>query len=69
MLKALTMLNQHASNKTLEVLVDNSGTVFAYQKGYSKQCRFLNTVISAIYTAQQSLGVNIVVTKVTRRSD
>ena len=68
-LTALCMLNQHACNKTLEVYVDNSGAVFAYKKGYSGRCRFLNTVIAAVYTVSQSLGVNVVVTDVPRWSD
>ena len=68
-LASLCMLNQHACNKTLEVYVDNSGAVDAYRKGYSRRCRFLNTVIAAIYTVSQSLGVNVVVTNVPRRSD
>ena len=68
-LAALCMLNQHACNKTLQVYVNNSGAVFAYKKGYSRRCRFLNTVIAAIYIVSQSLGVNVVVTDIPRRSD
>ena len=63
------MLNEHACNKTLEVFVDNSGAVFAYAKGYSRRCRLLNTVIAAINIVSQRLGVNVVVTDITRRSD
>jgi hypothetical protein len=68
-LAALCMLNEHACNKTLQVFVDNSGAVYAFAKGYSRKCRLLNTVISAIYIVSQSLGVQVVVTDITRRSD
>ena len=68
-LAALCMLDQHACNKTLQVFVDNSGAVFAFMKGYSRQCRFLNTVIAVINIVSQSLGVNVVVTDITRRSE
>ena len=68
-LAALCMLNEHACNKTLQVFVDNSGAVFAFAKGYSRRCRLLNTVIAAINIVSQSLGVNVVVTDIGRRSD
>ena len=68
-LAALCMLNEHACNKTLQVFVDNSGAVFAFAKGYSRKCRLLNTVIAAIKIVSQSLGVQVVVTDITRRSD
>ena len=68
-LAALCMLNEHACNKTLQVFVDNSGAVFAYAKGYSRKCRLLNTIISAIKIVSQSLGINVVVTDIMRRSD
>ena len=68
-LAALCMLNEHACNKTLQVFVDNSGAVFAFTKGCSRKCRLLNTVIAAIYIVSQSLGIQVVVTDIARRSD
>ena len=68
-LAALCMLNEHACNKTLQVFVDNNGAVFAYAKGYSRKCRLLNTIISAIKIVSHSLGINVVVTDIMRRSD
>ena len=43
--------------------------MFAYAKGYSRKCRLLNTIISAIKIVSQSLGINVVVTDIMRRSD
>ena len=40
-----------------------------HKKGYSRPCRFLNTVIAAIYTVSQSLEVIVVDTHVPLRSD
>ena len=68
-LAALCMLNKHTCNKMLQVFVDNSGAVGTFAKGYSRQCRLLNTVIAAINIVFQSLGVHIVVTDIGLRSD
>ena len=71
-LAALCMLNEHACNKTLQVFnglfTDNSGTVFAFAKGYSRKYRLLNTVIAAIKIVSQSLGIHVVVTDINRPS-
>ena len=49
--------------------MDNSEAVFAYEKGYLRRCRYLNTAIMVILTLSRALGVNDVVTDVPRRSD
>ena len=66
---ALCLFNQSASGKTLEVYVDNSGAVYAFEKGYSRRCRYLNTDIRVIMTLSHALGVKVKVTDVPRRSD
>ena len=63
------MLNEHTCNKTLQVFVDNSGAVFAFAKEYSRKCGLLNTVIAAIKIVSQSVGIQVVVTDIERRSD
>ena len=68
-LVSLTLLNQYVSGRTLEVFIDNSGAVHAFRKGYSRRCRYLNTVIMATLTVSKALGINVVVTDVPRRSD
>ena len=68
-LVSICLLNQSTSGRTLEVFIDNSGAVFAFRKGYSRQCRYMNTIIMATLTLSQAMGVNVVVTDVPRRSD
>ena len=68
-LVSVSLLNQLASGRTLEVFIDNSGAVYAFKKGYSRRCRYMNTVIMATLTVSKALGINVVVTDVPRRSD
>ena len=68
-LVSLCLLNESASGRTLEVFIDNSGAVFAFSKGYSRRCRYMNTIIMATLTISQAMGVNVIVTDVPRRSD
>ena len=65
----MCLLNESASGRTLEVFIDNSGAVFAFAKGYSRRCHYLNTIIMATLTMSQAMGVNVIVTDVPRRSD
>ena len=66
---SVCLLNERGSGRTLEVFVDNTGAVFAFAKGYSRRCRYMNTIIMATLTISQALGINVVVTDVHRRSD
>ena len=68
-LVSLCLLNELASGRTLEVFIDNSGAVFTFAKGYSRRCRYMNTIIMATLTVSQALGVNVIVTDVPRISD
>ena len=68
-LVSISLLNQYASGRTMEVFIDNSGAVHAFRKCYSRRCRYLNTVIMATLTVSKALGINVVVTDVPRRSD
>ena len=36
-LVSVSLLNQLASGRTLEVFIDNSGAVYAFKKGYSRR--------------------------------
>ena len=47
-LVSLCLLNELASGRTLEVFIDNSGAVFAFSKGYSRRCRYMNTRLSQL---------------------
>ena len=52
---SLCLLNKSASGRTLEVFIDNSGAVLAFAKGYSRRCRYMNTIIMATLTMSQAM--------------
>ena len=66
---SLCLLNESASGRTLEVFINNSGAVFAFAKGYSRRCRYMNTIIMTTLTVSQAMGVNVIVTDIPKRSD
>ena len=66
-LVSISLLNQYVPGRTLEVFIDNSGAVHAFRKGYSRKCRYLNTVIMATLTVSMALGIHVVVTNIPRR--
>ena len=68
-LVALALAAPIISSRTLRIHIDNSGTVGAFRKGYSRKDRYLNSVIACTLQVAQSLGTTLVVRHVPRRSD
>jgi hypothetical protein len=54
--------------RSLQVWVDNAGSVEVYRKGYSRNCRLCTTVVKAMATVAAGIGCHLEVLKITRCS-
>jgi len=52
----------------VRILVDNSGSVRIWLKGYSSRCRLCTTLVSAMATVAAAMGTSVFVEKVARCS-
>jgi hypothetical protein len=52
--------------QTLQVWVDNAGSVDVYRRGYSRNCRLCTTIAKAIATVAAGIGCKLEVFKITR---
>ena len=52
--------------QTLQVWVDNAGSVEVYKKGYSRNCRLCTTLVKAMATVAAGIGCKLEVLKITR---
>ena len=55
-------------NSPIRVHVDNAGSVYIYQKGYSSSCRLTSTIAKAIWVVARGLRCDIEVVKILRCS-
>ena len=54
--------------KTLNVWVDNAGSVEVFRKGYSRNCRLCTTIAKAAATVAAGIGCRLEILKITRCS-
>jgi hypothetical protein len=52
--------------RTLQVWVDNAGSVDVYRRGYSRNCRLCTTIAKAMATVAAGIGCRLEVLKITR---
>ena len=52
--------------QTLNIWVDNAGSVEVYRKGYSRSCRLCTTLVKAISTVAAGIGCNVELVKIAR---
>jgi hypothetical protein len=52
--------------QTLQVCVDNSGSVEVYRRGYSRSCRLCTTIAKAMATVAAGIGCRLEVLKISR---
>jgi len=52
--------------QTLQVWVDNAGSVEVFRKGYSRSCRLCTTLVKAMATVAAGIGCRLEVLKITR---
>jgi hypothetical protein len=52
--------------QTLQVWVDNAGSVEVYRRGYSRNCRLCTTIAKAIATVAAGIGCRLEVLKISR---
>ena len=55
-------------NRPVRILVDNSGSVHIWRKGYSNRCGLCTTLVAAIATVAAGLGCTVGIEKVSRCS-
>ena len=55
--------------QTLQVWVDNAGSVEVYRKGYSRSCRLCTTLVKAMATVAAGIGCRLEILKITRCSN
>ena len=58
--------HQVCRGQTLQVWVDNAGSVEVYRKGYSRNCRFCTTLLKAMAMVAAGIGCRLEVIKITR---
>jgi hypothetical protein len=58
--------HQVCRGQTLQVWVDNAGSVEVYRKGYSRNCRLCTTLVKAMATVAAGIGCRLEVIKITR---
>ena len=56
-------------NKSIKIWVDNSASVFIWQKGYSTTCALSTTLVIAINKIATGLGCQVDICKITRCSN
>lgn len=52
--------------QTVQVWVDNAGSVEVFRKGYSRNCRLCTTLVKAMATVAAGIGCRLEVLKITR---
>ncbi len=58
--------HQVCRGQTLQVWVDNAGSVEVYRKGYTRNCRLCTTLVKAMATVAAGIGCRLEVIKITR---
>ena len=59
---------ERVRNRPVRILVDNSGSVHIWRKGYSNRCGLCTTLVSAIAAVAAGLGCTVHIEKVGRCS-
>ncbi len=65
-LVVVTAAHQVCRGQTLQVWVDNAGSVEVYRKGYIRNCRLCTTLAKAMATVAAGIGCRLEVLKITR---
>jgi len=60
--------HRECRGRTLQVWVDNAGSVEVFRKGYSRNCRLCTTLVKAMATVAAGIGCRLEVLKITRCS-
>ena len=68
-LLAITSAARHLQGRPVRFWVDNAGSVFIYNKGYSPSCMLSSVIASAIAQVAAALGCKVEVLKIPRCSD
>ena len=68
-LLALSAAASHLQGKPVRFWVDNAGSVFIFNKGYSTSCPLSTCLVAALAQVAAALGCQLEVVKITRCSD
>ena len=68
-LLALCAGHRYLRGAAVRFWVDNAGSVFIYNKGYSTSCPYSSAIVSAISAVAAGIGCRVEITKITRCSN